>query len=61
MGGKNYEERIKKKRLMVGMVITIIDVKIVGECSKHEGREILKDQKGRVYEDSEISCIECCL
>ncbi len=41
--------------------ITIIDAKIVGMCSKHrkEGDEILKDKKGRIYEDSEISCIEC--
>ena len=43
------------------MGITIIDVKIVGMCSKcrKEGDEILKDLNGREYEDKEISCIGC--
>ena len=43
--------------------ITIIGVKIVGLCSKHrkDGDKVLKDCNGRVYEDSEISCVGCCL
>jgi len=43
--------------------ITIIDVKIVGFCSKHRDQEdeILKDSNGRIYEDSELSCIGCCI
>jgi hypothetical protein len=43
------------------MGITITDVKIVGLCSKHRSKEdeILRDKYGRVYEDSEISCIGC--
>lgn len=45
------------------MGIKIIDVKIVGLCSKHRKKddEILKDLNGRAYEDSEISCIGCAL
>ncbi len=43
--------------------VTIIDVKIVGMCSKcrKEGDEIKKDLHGRVYEDKEISCIGCAI
>ena len=43
--------------------IKIIDVKIVGLCSKcrKEGDEILKDNNGKVYEDKEIACINAAL
>lgn len=43
--------------------ITIIDVKIVGFCSKHKKYEDepLVDCNGRAYTDEEISCIACCL
>ncbi len=44
--------------------ITIVDVKIVGLCSKHrnsgEGFDgVLRDKNGRIYEDKEIECLEC--
>jgi len=39
------------------MGITIIDVKIVGECSKHGGNMKYKD--GRKIEDKDIECIMC--
>lgn len=41
--------------------ITILDVKIVGICSKHRKPtdEIQTDKKGRAYEDKEISCVVC--
>lgn len=44
-------------------MIKIIDVKIVGLCSKHRGvdDEILRDVNGRIYEDSEIACVGCAL
>jgi len=43
--------------------ITIIDVKIVGLCSKHRkpDDEIKKDTNGRVYEDHELCCLGCVL
>lgn len=43
--------------------IKIIDVKIVGLCSKcrKEGDKILKDKNGRVYEDKEIACLNAAL
>ena len=43
------------------MGIKIIDVKIIGTCSKHRtsNDETQKDIKGRVYTDKEIECIEC--
>lgn len=45
------------------MGITIIDVKIVGICSKHRKPtdEIQTDKNGREYGDNEISCIACAL
>ena len=41
--------------------ITIIDVKIVGLCSKHRttNDKVSKDIHGRIYEDKEISCVGC--
>ena len=41
--------------------ITITDVKVVGNCSKHrkENEEPSKDIYGRVYDDNELVCIEC--
>ena len=43
--------------------VTIIDVKVVGICSKcrKEGDEISKDIHGRVYEDKELTCVSCAL
>jgi hypothetical protein len=45
------------------MGITIIDVKIVGICSKHRkpDDEIQKYTDGRIVEDKDIACIECML
>ena len=44
---------------MVG--ITIVDVKIVGLCSKHrkEGDEVPTHGSGAVVEDKDIACIGC--
>ena len=41
--------------------ITIMDVKVVGMCSKcrKPGDEVQRDKTGRAYEDKEISCIGC--
>lgn len=41
--------------------ITIIDVKIVGLCSKHrqEGDDIPKNKYGVPYPDKDICCIVC--
>ena len=39
------------------MGITIIDVKIVGFCSKHGGN--LLNKNGDVIPDKDIACIEC--
>ncbi len=39
------------------MGITIIDVKIVGACSKHGGNH--KYKNGKKVLDKDISCIEC--
>ncbi len=43
------------------MGITIVNVKVVGICSKHRKStdEIPRDINGRAYEDSEISCVAC--
>lgn len=43
--------------------ITIIDAKLVGICSKcrKEEDEILKDEKGRIYEDEYIACVGCAI
>lgn len=42
------------------MTVRIIDVKIVGLCSKHRGNEEpSKDKHGRVYEDKELCCLGC--
>jgi len=43
--------------------IKIIDVKIVGICSKcrKPTDEIQTDKNGREYEDKEISCVSCAL
>ncbi len=43
--------------------IKIIDVKIVGMCSKHRivGEEILRDKNGKEYEDKDIACVGCSL
>jgi hypothetical protein len=42
------------------MSITITDIKVVGLCSKHRGKEEpQKDIHGRVYRDDEICCIAC--
>ena len=45
------------------MGITIIDVKIVGVCSKHRTSEveINRDKNGKIYPDEEIACIDCAL
>ena len=44
-------------------MITIIDIKIVGICSKcgKKGDEIKKDKDGRPYSDDEIACMSCAL
>jgi len=39
--------------------ITIVDVKVVGECSKHNNGNPMKDKYGRIYRDDEIECIIC--
>lgn len=43
--------------------ITIIDVKIVGICTKHRKQtdEIQTDKNGRAYKDKEISCVACAI
>lgn len=43
--------------------IKIIDVKIVGICSKcrKSDDEILKDKTGRIYQDNEIECVGCAI
>ena len=43
------------------MGITIIDVKVIGLCSKHRQSddEILKDIHGNIVPDKDIACIEC--
>ena len=55
-----HNEDILRDRLKK-MGITIIDVKIIGVCSKHrnKGDEVPKDNAGREYRDDEIECIEC--
>lgn len=39
------------------MSIEIIDVKVVGNCSKH-GKQ-MKDKYGKVIKDKDIWCFEC--
>jgi hypothetical protein len=41
--------------------ITILDVKIVGVCSKHANNESKLPHKkdGTVFEDKDIACIDC--
>jgi len=43
--------------------IKIIDVKVVGLCSKcrKEGDEIMRDNNGKEYKDRDISCVGCAL
>jgi len=43
--------------------IKIIDVKIVGMCSKcrTEKDEVMKDIHGKIYEDKELTCIGCAI
>jgi hypothetical protein len=43
--------------------ITIIDVKVVGICSKHkrEEDEIPKYKDGTIVEDKDIACFQCML
>jgi len=41
--------------------LTIVDVKIVGMCSKCrcDRDEVMKDIHGRIYEDKELACVGC--
>jgi len=41
----------------------IIDVKVVGTCSKHlkEGEEPMKDIHGNIIPDKDIECLACIL
>lgn len=43
------------------MGITIIDIKVVGTCSKHRkvDDKVLKDKNGVPYKDNMIACVEC--
>ena len=43
------------------MGITIVDVKIIGVCSKHRKSDddIIKDRFGNIVLDEDIECIEC--
>ncbi len=44
------------------MGIKIVDVKVVGLCSKHRGKsEPPRYKNGKIVEDKDIACIACCL
>ena len=43
--------------------ITIIDVKVVGMCSKHRTNddEIVRNKKGEIIPDEQLCCLGCML
>ena len=53
----------KPKRTGGKMGIRIIDVKVVGLCSKcrNPEDEVMKDVLGEIYSDKRISCVGCAL